>query len=61
VLQFSFNNVAPDDVIEFNVYDHNRLIKDAHMGEGSLSLRQVGGWLDTSSSQPSQAARKVLS
>ncbi|KAL4458368.1 hypothetical protein ABPG75_013233 [Micractinium tetrahymenae] len=38
---FSFNNVSPDDVIEFHVYDHNRLLKDAHMGEGSLSLRQV--------------------
>ncbi|KAL4429617.1 hypothetical protein ABPG77_008666 [Micractinium sp. CCAP 211/92] len=38
---FSFNNVSPDDVIEFHVYDHNRLLKDAHMGEGSMSLRQV--------------------
>lgn len=79
--QFSFNNVAPEDVVEFHVsrcrrmtdipaalwllacmqlmlhynpaeqllahcvqvYDHNRLIKDAHMGEGSMSLRQVRG------------------
>lgn len=91
-LQFSFNNVAPDDQIEFNVYggwachqwvqgqaspwqrsasseqaskacqlphstvdvpptspppaspraDHNRLMKDAHMGEGIIMLRQVG-------------------
>ncbi|PSC68395.1 Calcium release-activated calcium channel [Micractinium conductrix] len=38
---FAFNNVSPDDVIEFHVYDHNRILKDAHMGEGSLSLRQV--------------------
>jgi len=38
---FAFNNVSPDDVIEFTVYDHNRLLKDAHMGEGSISLRQV--------------------
>jgi hypothetical protein len=38
---FAFNNVAPTDVIEFKVYDHNRLIKDAFMGEGSISLRQV--------------------
>jgi hypothetical protein len=38
---FAFNNVAPTDIITFKVYDHNRLIKDAFMGEGSLSLRQV--------------------
>ncbi|EFN54404.1 hypothetical protein CHLNCDRAFT_135735 [Chlorella variabilis] len=38
---FSFNNVSADDTIEFAVYDHNRLLKDAHMGEGSISLRQV--------------------
>ena len=38
---FAFNNVAPDDVIEFNVYDHNRLRKDSLMGTGSLSMRQV--------------------
>ena len=41
-MQFSFNNVSADDTIEFAVYDHNRLLKDAHMGEGSISLRQVG-------------------
>ncbi len=46
---FAFNNVAADDIIEFNVYDKNRLRKDAHMGEGSISLRQVfeSGTLDT--------------
>lgn len=38
---FAFSNVSPDDVIEFHVYDHNRLMKDAHMGDGSLSMRQV--------------------
>ncbi|KAI7840230.1 hypothetical protein COHA_006012 [Chlorella ohadii] len=46
---FSFNNVAPDDQIEFFVYDHNRLMKDAHMGEGIITLRQLfeEGQLDT--------------
>ncbi|PRW59460.1 Calcium release-activated calcium channel isoform A [Chlorella sorokiniana] len=46
---FSFNNVAPDDQIEFFVYDHNRLLKDAHMGEGIVTLRQLfeEGQLDT--------------
>jgi C2 domain len=38
---FAFNNVAPDDVMEFHVYDKNKLRKDAHMGEGSITLRQV--------------------
>lgn len=38
---FAFNNVAPDDVIEFHVYDKNRVRKDAFMGEGSLTLREV--------------------
>eukprot|EP00887_Chlorella_sp_A99_P006272 scaffold3.g6272.t1 len=38
---FRFNNVAPDDLIYFKVYDHNRLMKDQFMGEGTLSLRQV--------------------
>jgi hypothetical protein len=40
---FAFNNVAADDVVEFNVYDHNRLMKDSLMGTGSLSMRQVRG------------------
>lgn len=46
---FAFNNVSPSDFIEFHVYDKNRLMKDAHMGEGTLSLRQVfeDGSLDT--------------
>lgn len=38
---FAFNNVSPDDVIEFHVYDKNRVRKDAHMGEGTLMLRDV--------------------
>jgi hypothetical protein len=38
---FAFNNVAPDDVMEFHVYDKNKLRKDAHMGEGSITLREV--------------------
>jgi hypothetical protein len=38
---FAFNNVAPDDVMEFHVYDKNKVRKDAHMGEGSITLRQV--------------------
>lgn len=38
---FAFNNVSPDDMMEFHVYDHNKIRKDAHMGEGSISLRQV--------------------
>lgn len=38
---FAFNNVAPDDVLEFHVYDKNRVRKDALMGEGSLTLREV--------------------
>ena len=46
---FAFNNVAPDDVMEFHVYDKNKLRKDAHMGEGSITLRQVfeSGTMDT--------------
>ncbi|PSC72167.1 calcium-dependent kinase 1 [Micractinium conductrix] len=38
---FAFQDVSPDDVLEFRVYDRNRILKDAHMDEGSLSLRQV--------------------
>lgn len=38
---FAFNNAAPDDVMEFHVYDKNKIRKDAHMGEGSITLRQV--------------------
>jgi leucyl-tRNA synthetase len=34
---------------QFHVYDKNRLMKDAHMGEGTLSLREVfdQGRIDT--------------
>lgn len=48
---FAFNNVAPDDVIELSVYDHNRLMKDSLMGTGSLTLRQVrlGVWCEAGS------------
>lgn len=38
---FAFNNVAPDDVMQFHVYDKNKLRKDAHMGEGTITLREV--------------------
>ena len=32
--QFKFNNVAPSDVIEFRVFDHNRMMPDSHMVKG---------------------------
>lgn len=36
--QFAFNNVAPDDVIEFHVYDHNRWVVAKTGGQQGLKL-----------------------
>jgi len=38
---FAFNNVAPDDVMSFHVYDKKNLGRDTLMGEGSITLREV--------------------